>query len=185
MVIIIKETPMKKVLIITLIFILAACLVILPACSKDSETAEPVNYDTEQTTSATSFFFSEVGDGSLQVSGNGSELPENIVIPSVYDGKQVTVIQDHAFKGYKTIKSVVLPASITQISLSAFYDCDALTEITIPKSVTTIQYIAFYGCHHLKTVNFDGTINEWKAISKDGAFYSDPIVHCTDGDFEE
>ena len=176
---------MKKVLIITLIFVLAACLVILPACSKDTESSEPVNYDTAATTPADNFFFSEVGDGTMQVSGNGSELPESIVIPSVYEGKQVTVIQDHAFKGYKTIKSIVLPASITQISLSAFYDCDALTTVTIPKSVKTIQYIAFYGCHHLKTINYEGTIIEWKAISKEGAFYSDPIVHCTDGDYEE
>ncbi len=176
---------MKKVLIITLICILAACLVILPACSKENGTAEPSDYDSEATTPAEYFYFSELGDGTMQVSGNGSDLPANVVIPSIYEGKQVTVIQDHAFKGYKTITSVVLPASITQISLSAFYDCDALTEISIPKSVTTIQYIAFYGCHHLKNINYAGTISEWKAISKDGAFYSDPIVHCTDGDYEE
>ena len=178
---------MKKVLIITLIIVLAACLVILPACSKDSEKAEVINYDTAETEKSIFFHFSEVGDGTLQISGkeNGLALNYRTVIPSVYEDKQVTVIQDHAFKGYTTIREIVLPPSIRQISLSAFYGCDALTEITIPKSVKTIQYIAFYGCHHLKTINYDGTISEWKAISKDGAFYSDPIVHCTDGDYEE
>ncbi|MBQ9369811.1 MAG: hypothetical protein IJU10_01910 [Clostridia bacterium] len=57
---------MKRVLIITLICILAICLVILPACSKENGTAEPSNYDSEATTPAEYFYFSEVGDGTMQ-----------------------------------------------------------------------------------------------------------------------
>ena len=86
-----------------------------------------------------------------------------------------------------TIKSVVLPDSVTSISASAFYKCTSLREInipegvkcipesafsgctnlqsiSIPKSVTKIENNAFSGCN-LKSFCYEGTANEWLKVT--------------------
>jgi hypothetical protein len=49
--------------------------------------------------------------------------------------------------GKHTLKSVILPTSITSIAENAFCNCDSLTEITIPTSVTSIGVNSFIFCN--------------------------------------
>lgn len=65
-------------------------------------------------------------------------------------------------------KNSVIPTdgSITYISSNAFYDCSSLTSIVIPVSVTSIGYEAFSGCSSLASIIYNGTIEQWKAITK-------------------
>ena len=123
------------------------------------------------------FTWSENGDGTYTVTGLRWEatIPENLVIPSTYNGGAVTAIGDGAFDYEDTIESVVIPNSVTTIGNYAFWDCSSLTEltigngvttigwsafeectgltsITIPDSVTTIGYKAFYGCSSLQSL---------------------------------
>ena len=77
------------------------------------------------------------------------------------------------------------------------YDCDQLKTLYLPASVTELGPGALHGCTALEDIYFDGTIEQWKQIKKpisipmigggqvsmsfmDGA--GDFIVHCTDGD---
>ena len=61
----------------------------------------------------------------------------------------------------------------------------ALTAITIPNTVVSINDNAFTGCTELTDFRYNGTVEEWGAITlgtdwnKDAAF---TVVHCTDGD---
>lgn len=64
------------------------------------------------------------------------------------------------------ITEVVIPDSITTIKERAFYRFTGLTSITIPVCVTWIGYSAFYDCTALTTVNYRGTEEQWKAITK-------------------
>ena len=57
----------------------------------------------------------------------------------------------------------------------------------IPDSVTSIGEYAFSDCESLSTIQYAGTIAQWKEIEL-GDSWNDEIpaevVHCTDGDVE-
>ena len=104
----------------------------------------------------------------------------NITIPD-----SVTSIGSYAFAGCKEITSVTIPDSVTSIGDSAFQFCSGLTSITIPDSVTNIGESAFWKCTGLTSVTFNGTMEEWNAISK-GAYWNVDVpstckVVCKDG----
>ena len=103
-----------------------------------------------------------------------------IVIP---DG--VTKICWSAFYGCVSSFSVTIPTSVTEISESVFQGYTSLTSVTIPASVMKIGRFAFKGCTSLVEINFGGTEDDWKAISKEEDWnYEVPAteVHCRNGD---
>ena len=84
------------------------------------------------------------------------------------------------------ITDLVIPDSVTSIGSDAFRGCN-LTSVTIPDSVTSIGGSAFGFCGKLTSITFNGTIAQWKAISKEGYNYmtGSYTVHCTDGDIQK
>ena len=104
----------------------------------------------------------------------------SITIPN-----SVTSIGDSAFQGCTGLTSITIPNSVTSIGSSTFSGCTGLTSVTIGNSVTSIDWCAFYCCTRLTNIKFNGTIAQWKAISKGGNWkYNVPStckVICTDG----
>ena len=96
----------------------------------------------------------------------------------------VTSIGGSAFSYCNGLTSVTIPDSVTSIGNSAFYDCTGLTSVTIPDSVTHIDDYAFNYCTSLTTINFNGTMEQWNAVSK-GTNWKTNVpatqVVCTDG----
>ena len=79
-------------------------------------------------------------------------------------------IGNKAFYGCASLRTVIIPDSVTFIGNEAFSDCKSLQSITIPDSVTSIGRGAFWGCKSLHSV----TIPDSVTSIGDGAF-----EHCS------
>ena len=94
-------------------------------------------------------------------------------------------IRNSAFYKCTSLSSVTIPNSVTTIGEYTFYNCTSLSSVTIPNNVTTIGKYTFYNCTSLSNINFNGTIAQWKAITKGTGWNtyvpSTTKVTCTDG----
>ena len=102
-------------------------------------------------------------DGKLVKYTIGNET--DITIPET-----VTYIGDNAFNGCGKLTSVTIPDSVTSIGWYAFQNCTELKEVSIPSSVTNMGSSAFDMCNNLATVNYDGTQEQWNAITRSRNF---------------
>ena len=94
-----------------------------------------------------------------------AELYGAITVPETVSEYAVTAIGDRAFENIRTISGVTLPASITSIGEGAFS-----------------------GCASLKNIIFQGTTDQWKAITKGtnwDAETGDYTIQCSDGTVEK
>ncbi len=91
------------------------------------------------------------GDGTCYVSGIGTCVETDIIIPSASpDGYTVTGISQQAFSRCKSIKSVLIPESVTMIGSYAFEWCESLKNVTILGKVTEIGVNAFQYCESIE-----------------------------------
>lgn len=97
-----------------------------------------------------------IGYGSF----NGCTGLTSIDIPD-----SVTSIGNSAFGVCTSLTSITIPSSVTSIGDSTFAGCTGLTSVTIPSSITSIGYCAFWGCTSLTNITFDGTVEEWNAVT--------------------
>ena len=111
-------------------------------------------------------------------------------LKSITIGDSVTSIGSSAFEDCTSLTSITIPDSVTSIGGSAFFgctgltsatigngvetiltgtfeDCPGLTTIKIKKGVKVIEGNAFYGIKSIPDVFFEGSEEEWKAISID------------------
>lgn len=86
------------------------------------------------------------------VSGIGTAVDTNIIIPDAYSGKPVTAISSQAFYQNQTIRSVAIPDSVTTIGSYAFRECASLSDVTIGSGVQVIEKQAFAKCASLENV---------------------------------
>ena len=115
----------------------------------------------------------------------GSAFSSCTGLTSVTIGNGVTSIGNYAFRDCTGLTSIAIPDSVTSIGDGAFYGCTGLTSATIGKNVKNIPSYAFSGCKGLMSITFNGTIAQWKSISK-GAQWKNNVpsackVICTDG----
>ena len=95
---------------------------------------------------------------SYSVTGKGTCLDTDVVIPSSYNDLPVTSIGDSAFKDCDNIQTIKIPNSVTSICYRAFYDCDNLLRVTIPNSVTSIASQAFIYCSSLASITIPDSV---------------------------
>ena len=125
-----------------------------------------------QATPAEYFNFELLEDGTYEITAKDTNnMPAEVVIPSSYDGKPVTVIGE-----------------------CAFTECSSLTKLVIPASITTIENSseeapAIAGCVNLKEIMVDANNEYFKAIdgnlySKDGKTLIQYAIGKTDATFE-
>lgn len=75
-----------------------------------------------------------------------------------------TTIGDNAYRG-TTYKCVVIPNSVTSISLQSFDHCRFLTSITIPGSVTSIGDYAFSNCGSLTSITIGNGVKSIRSYA--------------------
>lgn len=101
--------------------------------------------------------FETLADGSLQVSADsGKEMPEEIVIPSEYEGKPVTAVkaQGFALNRAEGLERIVIPEGVTSIGENAFYNLITLESAVLPDSLIEMGMYAFAGCAALQDIEF-------------------------------
>ena len=100
-------------------------------------------------------------DGTASVTDQSSNTSNyqgvtEIVIPDSvsYNGSsyKVTAIGSHAFQNASSLKSIVIPKSVSSIGYRAFSKCSSLQEIEISDSVESVSSSAFEKCTSLKKV---------------------------------
>ncbi len=113
----------------------------------------------------------EDDNGDKYISITGWEEPgEELVIPETMNinGENIPAkeIGANVFKDNKTLKSVIMPDTITTIGEYAFSGCSSIDSITIPDNVTLIGNYAFNGCSNLEIV----TINDNSKLTTIGSY---------------
>ena len=91
---------------------------------------------------------------------------QNKTLTSVTIGNSVTNIGENAFYECSSLTSIEIPNSVTSIGENAFYECSSLTRIEIPNSVTNIGEKAFYRCSSLTSIEIPNSVTR----IGDGAF---------------
>ncbi len=94
----------------------------------------------------------QVEDGVLK-SYMGRE--ETAVVP-----EDVHTIGEGAFKGYVSLKKVILPPGLLRILDGAFKGCRRLQEVRIPEGVSHIGSYAFHRCHELREISLPASVRE-------------------------
>lgn len=110
------------------------------------------------------------GDNLIQVAFSTNEIPASFLsgltnINSVTITDLTTSVSSQALKNCTGITSLVLGSSLQTIGSEAFYGCTGITSINIPSSLATSNTGAFSECSNLIQVYYDGTVDEWCAIS--------------------
>jgi len=98
------------------------------------------------------FTYTTNADNTITITGyHGSGAVD---IPSVIEGKTVTIIGLNAFLWRSDLTSVTIPDSVTNIGNQAFA-ATSLTSVTIPDSVASIGEGAFASCTNLTAITVD------------------------------
>lgn len=88
---------------------------------------------------------------------NASSLA-NLVIPEKAMGYEVTEVGGSAFSNSKTLRSIVIPSSVTVINNKTFYNCDSLTSVTLNEGLKSIGTNAFYDCGGLTAIEIPSSV---------------------------
>lgn len=83
------------------------------------------------------------------------------------------------FANCTSLEEVQLSGSIQKIWDGAFSGCNSLKTLTLPATLKSICKETFDGCTSLKEIHFNGSIAQWKNITKDCSFNGKVI--CSDG----
>ena len=84
---------------------------------------------------------------------------KSVVIPD-----SVTTMLSGAFMACYELEDVIIGAGLNKISDDAFFGCESLEVVDIPSGVSSIGDWAFFECHLLTTINFEGTDAEWEKL---------------------
>lgn len=82
----------------------------------------------------------------------------------------------------RSVSEIIFSDSI--VNIQGFLNCRSLTSVTISNNTENIIMYAFAYCTSLKTINFEGTVAEWNAISKGSDWKlgcGTITVYCTNG----
>ena len=88
---------------------------------------------------------------------------ENIVIPDVIDGYEVTGLALFKWEpkdNISAVKSVVIPDTVTKIWLRCFQNFTNLETVTFGSHVESIGMCAFFGCSSLKEVELPDSVTD-------------------------
>ena len=96
--------------------------------------------------------FTEIIDNIISI-----EIPENFT----YEGVKYNIIGIWvSFFLFKSLQTIALPSTITELDDNSFSGCESLTNIVIPDSVTKLGNLVFDHCENLTNVTLSKNIIE-------------------------
>ncbi len=105
----------------------------------------------------------------MAYNGTSSKIEVPDIIDDDFDGSGdralIVSIYSEAFKDCTSLEDISLPSTLTTIEEYAFSGCTSLTSVTLPSSLTELEDYAFSGCDNLTDIYFEGTDEEWYAIT--------------------
>ena len=122
----------------------------------------------------------EIGDKAFEYTGINELSHPCLTIKNGVAIKDGTVLYQANYTS-----NVTLPDGVTKIGEKAFYECRWLHSMVLPESLKEIDDNAFFECDYLETLEFKGTVAQWKAVKKgvDLCFrIGTRTVKCTDGE---
>ena len=127
---------------------------VMPAVFSVSAAAEEGTWEFDETTGTLTIsgawqdFYTGTSSAPWEKLGNNTKTP----VLSVVFGENTKSIPVNTLCGFKSLKSVTIPAGTETIGNYAFMNCTALEQVTLPDSLTEIGNRAFFGCTALKSV---------------------------------
>ncbi len=122
------------------------------------------------------FQFDLNSDGkSYSVKYRGSA--ESVKVPSTFNELPVTAISPNGFWFKSEVKTVRLPATITEIGAGAFENCTNLKSINTPQNLTVIGKEAFRSCQNLVSFYIPKTVERIEEGTFDGCYSMSVNLH--------
>ncbi len=85
-------------------------------------------------------------------------VSQNVKIPAIIDGGNVTSIGEGAFYGKGNISTITISDSVTEIGRAAFSTCPNLTAVTFGRGITALPPELLRGCKVLSSVKLPETL---------------------------
>ena len=85
---------------------------------------------------------------------------KNVTIPD-----SLTSVEKNTFIGCSSLESITLGNKVESIGNNVFESCTSLKSVSLGTSVKTIGYEAFKGCAKLEEIVYNGTQQQWSAVS--------------------
>lgn len=101
---------------------------------------------------------------------------KSLTYVSLPDG--IKTLPRNAFGACTSLKAIRLPGDLETIEPFAFNNCNQMESLTIPAGVTTIGDGAFNFCESLTDIYYQGTEEQWNAVSISEE-YNDPLKNAT------
>ena len=89
-------------------------------------------------------------------------------------------IPDYIFEGFSSLINIYIPSTVTTIGSNAFNTCTSLMSIVLPNSIKTIGSDIFKGCSSLYYIYYEGSKDDFNAISENLISYSQNIYFYSD-----
>ncbi len=125
-----------------------------------------------------------VPEGTTRLGDYSFGFTDNLIKVEVPDS--VSSIGEYCF--YRSgILSCRLPSSVSALPLASFYGCTNLHNIEFSSAVSTIEDYALYNCSNLKSVYFNGTEQDYEAISigeNNSPLGDAAVIYSGDGETE-
>lgn len=126
--------------------------------------------------------YTELGDGTIELTFCKTPIQEEIKFPKAIDGKQVVSISGGIFGSSKmkdsernNVESIHIPEGVISIGNGAFYGCKSLKHISLPGTLKSIGEYAFRSCKALTDIVLPGSLT---TVGK-GAFAGSNITDIT------
>lgn len=101
-----------------------------------------------------------IGSHPFIASNSGTLYLNNQTVVDVVVPESISKINDNAFYGCQSIKSVTISGDITYLGYDCFSGCSNLAEIELPVSLTFIGSSAFSGCRSLNKITIPNGITQ-------------------------